>query len=282
MSMIQLPIELIVEIFNHVEYYDLVNLTETCKHFYDIITFFSWKPLCLINKLKMPSNIQFTNYILNLQNTSDTIFEEFCVNVLLKINPFNTVVISNACVSKLFFNFLQCTTCKNVVLLGGCYIYNRQDEYSGNFNFYKVRGIYTEIHNSSGTIILKKYDLKTHVKIFGNSIGYDLIHKIDTHMQHTSTLSRSITHLHYLNTGKTCESISTIDRYINISNSSISSRKVEPIEYSHIEPVETPASAPVARLKVAEIKLNAYFHDAKNKTMNRSNRVISKNRKKRL
>lgn len=48
-------LKLLVEIFDDVDYTDIVNLSEVCKQFYDIITNFSWDQLCVIERMNMPS-----------------------------------------------------------------------------------------------------------------------------------------------------------------------------------------------------------------------------------
>jgi hypothetical protein len=179
MNIINLPTELVIEIFNCVNYVNLLNLSETCKFFYDIITSFSWKQLCMIKTPNMPTNIQFANYFIHQTHHSfSSEIENFCCNKLLVAKPFSTAIITNVCANKIFFNYLQRTTCTNVIIMDHidtlC-----NEETCRNFNFYFR-------HRSSRMLSLFKilnitfceYNLKSHMKIFGNVNEYYLLDKL--------------------------------------------------------------------------------------------------------
>lgn len=204
MEITQLPTELIVEIFNKVSYIDLVNLSKTCTKFYDIIKEFSWKQLCVIKKLVIPANIKFVNCMFYFEKMSDALLINFCTNMVFNMKLLNTVVIGNACANKIFFDYLQKTTCKNVVLLKGVYEYRNIEEYCGIFNFCIVGKNY-----SSRSFELEQYDLKTHMKLFNNANEFNLICKTDGFVQVSRQSNKS-------NDRKKREKIDDMKRYTTL------------------------------------------------------------------
>lgn len=90
------PTELIVEIFDHVDHTDLINLSKVCKDFYTIVTNFSWNQLCAIKKLCMPTKIQFLNYFFYwTEYVSDSDIEAFFVDKLSYSKAFKTIVVTH-------------------------------------------------------------------------------------------------------------------------------------------------------------------------------------------
>lgn len=174
MILTKLPTELLVEILNHIDYTDIVNLSEVCKQFYDIVTNFSWDQLCVIETVSMPKNIQFTNYFLNLFILDNDI-ESFCLEQLLCSKPFKTVVITQPWTNQKFFYYLQSTECQNVVVADAVNIYDLH----GSFNFYisNSLNILDLESNNRNSINYQKYDVDISTTIFKNSYNHSVIVK---------------------------------------------------------------------------------------------------------
>lgn len=180
MNIINLPTELVIKIFINVNYIDIINLSETCKFFYDIITSFSWKQLCIITTQNMPTNIQFLNYFLRQTcNLSRSEIKTFCDNKLLLAKPFTTVIIGRSFINKIFLNYLRRTLCKNVIIIDRTSISGLFNEEHLNFNFYfrYVDSFMTLSKHNPYRINFYEYNLESHVKIFGNDRDYQILYK---------------------------------------------------------------------------------------------------------
>lgn len=176
MILTDLPTELLVEIFNHTDYDDIVSVSEVCKKFYDIVTNFSWNQLCVIDNMLMPNNIQFSSYFLNISHLVLGIdIDTFCSDQLLFSKPFKTVVINSSFTNQKFFNYLQTTECQNIIVLGDINVYDLC--LCGNFNFYlqSERTIDNLLMYNPNNVSFQKYNIISHFNIFKNVLKYDVI-----------------------------------------------------------------------------------------------------------
>lgn len=194
MNILELPTELIIAIIDNLYFTDIVNLSEVCKLFHDIITQFSWKQICTIKNTYMPRNIHFLNYFFDIpQKTvlmpkietcitrngdikttckmcfdicSDAQTDIFYTN-LAKIKKISSVIITKVCIDKHIFSILETVECENIIIIDNIDV----DKLFGNFIFYlKCKDNLRSLkHNNKHFLKFQEYNTVSHTKIFGNS-----------------------------------------------------------------------------------------------------------------
>lgn len=178
MYLIDLPTEIIIEIFKNVSYKDIVNLSIICCKLYNIIINFIWPQTCLINKLQIPNNIHFANLFFQLPNDSSFFgILEFHITILQNTNTYNAII----CNSSNFIDFLQNITCNYFIIIDNLCTHRtfRIDPINKNALVYlRNRENYNTLSRKINSNLFKIYDHASHSKILGNN---DYIDDVDNY-----------------------------------------------------------------------------------------------------
>jgi hypothetical protein len=181
LGILDIPNELIIDIFKCVDSVDIINLSTVCICFHNLINSSKWEQILTVRSYDViPKNIQFINIFLEYPCISVT--DLFAItNVLTSIK---TIIINNLDahnLTKCAFDALQKSGCENIILYNSCSVSNQipSGVLSEAITYYYINSTSYCEHNVCLPSIdnFKQFDKFDCVKLFGNSNLYtQLIH----------------------------------------------------------------------------------------------------------